>query len=112
MKRTPLFLVLLLTVVSCNGLLPTEPSDGLATLSGVVTDPNGHAWGGVTLGIVHQERGVVADGRTNDAGRYSISRIPPGHYRVWLQLGRTGPGYFVGDIELREGHTTFDIVSR
>ena len=46
---------------------------------------------------------MVADGLTNDDGRYSISRLRPGQYRVWLQLGRTGPGYFVGDIDLREG---------
>jgi len=49
---------------------------------------------------------------TDDHGRYTIKQLTPGHYRVWLQLGRTGPGYFVNDVDLIEGHNTYDIVSR
>ena len=112
MKRIPVLVALLFALASCDGRSPLDPLSGRATLSGVVTDPYGYVWGGVTIGIVHPEREVVANGLTDDEGRYSISRIPPGQYRIWLQLGRTGPGYFVGDLDLREGHTTFDIVSR
>jgi hypothetical protein len=112
-KRIPLLLVLLLTLVSCNGHSPTDPFSGsTASLSGRVTDPYGHVWGGVSIGIIHPDKGVIADGLTNDEGRYSISRLTPGPYRVWLQLGRTGPGYVVADIVLREGRNTLDIVSR
>lgn len=112
MKRIPLFLVLLLALVSCDGS-PTDPFTGrTAALSGVVTDPQGNVWGGVTVGIVHPEEGVVDSGLTDGRGRYSITRLRPGTYKVWLQLGRTGPGYFVADVDLREGHNTFDIVSR
>ena len=113
MKRIPLPLVLLvlLSLVSCDGS-PTSPFSGSsATLSGVVKDPYGHVWGGVTIGVVAVE-GVVADGRTNDEGRYTIKRIEPGHYKIWLQLGKTGPGYFVADVDLHEGQNTLDIVSR
>jgi hypothetical protein len=113
MKRAPFLLVLALGLFSCDGYSPTDPFAGnAATLAGVVTDPYGRVWGGVTIGIVHAEKGVVADGLTDDKGRYSISRIRPGQYRVWLQLGRTGPGYFVGDIDLRDGHNTLNIVSQ
>lgn len=111
-RRIPFLLILLFIFISCDGHSPTDPFTERASLSGVVTDPYGHVWGGVTIGIVHPDQGVVADGLTNDQGRYSIARLRPGQYRVWLQLGRTGPGYFVGDIDLREGHNTFDIVSR
>ncbi len=112
-KRIPFLLVLLFALVSCDSHSPTNPFTGRsATLSGVVTDRYGNVWGGVSIGIVHPDRGVVASGLTDDDGRYSIRRLRPGKYRVWLQLGRTGPGYFVGDIDLREGHNTFDIVSR
>lgn len=55
---------------------------------------------------------VVADGLTDDHGRYTIRRLSPGQYSVWLQLGRTGPDYIVGDIDLREGPNKLDIVSR
>jgi hypothetical protein len=71
-----------------------------------------YVWGGVTIGIIHPDQGVVANGLTDRHGRYSISRLSPGHYRVWLQLGRTGPGYFLDDIDLRDGQNTLDIVSR
>jgi hypothetical protein len=111
-KRIPLLLVLLLVLVSCNGVSPTDPSGRSATLSGVVTDPYGNVWGGVAIGIVEPDGSVMTSGLTDDAGRYSISGIRPGRYRVWLQLGRTGPGYFVADLDMREGNNTFDIVSR
>lgn len=113
MKRISLFLVLLLALVSCDGHSPTDPFSGRwATLSGVVTDRYGNVWGGVSIGIVDPHGGVVASGLTDHDGRYSISRLRPGQYRVWLQLGRTGPGYFVADIDVHEGHNTFDVISR
>lgn len=112
MKRISLLLGLLLVLVSCDGHSPTSPSTGRwASLSGVVTDPYANVWGGVSIGIVDPS-GVVGSGVTDDKGSYSIGPLRPGHYRIWLQLGRTGPGYFVGDVDLREGRNTFDIVSR
>jgi hypothetical protein len=112
-KRISLLLVLLVVLVSCDGHSPTDPfGERTAALSGVVTDPYGNVWGGVSIGIVHPDGGVVASGLTDDHGRYSIRRLRAGQYRVWLQLGRTGPGYFVGDVDLREGQNTLDIVSR
>jgi len=112
-KHIPLLLVLVLALVSCDGHSPTAPFGGhSAALSGVVTDPYGQVWGGVTVGIVQPDRDVVADGLTDDHGKYSVKRLNPGPYRVWLQLGRTGPGYFVADVDLREGQNTLNIVSR
>jgi hypothetical protein len=112
-KRIPFLLALLLALVSCDGHSPTDPFTGpSATLAGVVTDRYGNVWGGVSIGMIQPDGSVVASGLTDDDGRYSIRRLRPGPYRVWLQLGRTGPGYLVGDVELREGHNTFDIVSR
>jgi hypothetical protein len=113
MKRMPPLLVLLLVLVSCGGHSPTDPFGGRpATLSGRVTDPYDHVWGGVSIGVVRPNGGVVASGLTGDNGRYSIGSITPGPYRVWLQLGRTGPGYFAADVDLHEGRNTLDIVSR
>ena len=108
-KRIPLLLALFV-LVSCDGRSPTDPSSGhSATLSGVVSDAHGNVWGGVSIGLVQAD--VVASGLTDDHGRYSI-RVAPGHYRVWLQLGHTGPGYFVNDVDLIDGRNTYDIVSR
>jgi hypothetical protein len=109
-KRIPLLLALLVVFTSCDGFSPTDPSSGhSATLSGVVTNAYGSVWGGVSVGLVQTE--VVASEMTDQHGRYSI-KVAPGHYRVWLQLGRTGPGYFVNDVDLIAGHNTYDIVSR
>ena len=105
--RSLLLVLLLVLLSSCDGESPTSPS---ATISGVVKDAYGNVWGGVTVGMV-TERGVVDSGLTGHDGIYSIARLRPGHYRVWLQLGRTGPGSFVGEVDLVEGHTTFDIVT-
>jgi hypothetical protein len=111
-KRAPLLVVFLLALVACDGS-PTDPLGGrTTTLSGVVTDPYGNVWGGVGIGLVATDGTVAADGTTDDHGRYSIGRLHSGQYRVWLQLGRTGPGYFVGDVLLHDGQNTFDIVSR
>ena len=112
-KRIPLLLVFVLALVSCDGHSPTDPFVGRwATLSGRVTDRYNNVWGGVSIGMIDPNRGVVASGLTNDEGRYSIGPLDPGQYRVWLQLGRTGPGYVVADIDLREGDNRLDIVSR
>lgn len=104
--------VLLFVLVSCDGGSPTDPFGGSrAELTGVVRDSYGSVWGGVSIGMVRDGE-VVASGVTGDDGRYTIRRLRPGHYRVWLQLGRTGPGSFVGEIDLREGQNTFDVVTR
>ena len=110
-RRVPFLLALLFVFLSCGGRSPTDPFDRSATLSGVVTDRYGNVWGGVSIGVV-QPSGAVDSGLTDDHGRYSIRRLRPDHYRVWLQLGRTGPGYFAADVDLHEGQNTLDIVSR
>jgi hypothetical protein len=110
MKRTFLVLVLLLLLTSCNRL--TDPLDSrTSTLTGVVKDSYGNVWGGVSIGLV-KDQGVEASGLTGDGGRYTIRNLHTGHYRVWLQLGRTGQGSFVGDVDLQEGTNTFDIVTK
>jgi len=107
MRRLLLSLFLLVAFTACNS--PTEPFSR-ADLSGVVKDQYGNVWGGVSVSAV-TPGGVAATGVTGNDGRYTIKRITPGHYRVWLQLGPTGPGYFVGDVDLHDGANTFDIVS-
>ena len=112
MKPLRYLLPLLFVLLSCHGHSPTDPAGGRATLSGVVTDRYGNVWGGVSIGVVDPSASVVADGLTDGHGRYSIHQIRPGHYRIWLQLGRTGPGYFAADVDLHGGENTLDLVSQ
>jgi len=96
---------------ACDGHSPTEPFGArAATISGVVKDKYNNVWGGVSVGIL-TDQGVAGNGLTNREGRYSVSGLQPGHYRVWLQLGRTGPGSLVGEVDLHQGFNAFDIVS-
>jgi hypothetical protein len=112
MRPRSLLLAFLLAAVACNGHSPTDPFGGSsAAISGLVKDSYGNVWGGVSIGMVSAEGGVAGSGLTGNDGRYSIKRLHPGHYRVWLQLGPTGQGSFVGEIDLREGNNTFDIVT-
>ena len=114
MKPRPILLLLplLFFVLFCDGHSPTDPSFGQATLSGLVKDAYGSVWGGVTVSVVRPEGNVVASSLTDSHGRYSLRVLQPGQYRVWLQLGRTGGGYFVADLDLHAGQNTFDIVTR
>ena len=112
MKRAPFLLVLLLALVACDRS-PTDPfGRRTASLSGIVKDAYGNIWGGVTIGLIGAEGTVTVDGKTDDHGRYSIGGLHAGTYHVWLQLGRTGPGYYVADVVLHDGQNTYDIVSR
>lgn len=108
MRPLLLHLFLLVALASCNS--PTEPQLARADLSGLVTNQYGSVWGGVSVSMV-TPAGAAATGKTDMDGRYTIRRVTPGHYRVWLQLGPTGPGSFVGEIDLHDGANTFDIVT-
>jgi hypothetical protein len=111
MNRIASVLALGILLMSCDTRSPTDPSDGWVSLSGVVTNAYGSVWGGVSVGVVNASGGVAGTAMTDQRGKYSLRLRPAGHYRVWLQLGRTGPGYFVGEIDLHPGKNTFDIVS-
>ncbi len=56
-----------------------------ATLSGVVTDPNGALLPGAQVTATQKATGVERSTTTDDAGLYVITNLPPGEYEVKIQ---------------------------
>src|SRR6266849_1858298 len=72
----PQFLLLLCVVSSA--FAQTES----ATLSGLVTDPQGKPLSGVNVQITNQDTNVSVQRTTNAAGLYVAIGLKPGRYRV------------------------------
>jgi len=72
----PLFI--LCSICASSALGQTET----ATLSGIVTDPQGKPLSGVQVQITNQDTNVSVQRTTNDAGLYVAVGLKPGRYRV------------------------------
>ncbi|HVH72906.1 MAG TPA: carboxypeptidase-like regulatory domain-containing protein, partial [Candidatus Dormibacteraeota bacterium] len=60
--------------------------DVTATITGTVTDPSGAALAGATVTAKETERGTVWTAQANEAGIYSLVRIPIGTYEVKAEM--------------------------
>jgi hypothetical protein len=56
-----------------------------ATIVGTVTDPSGSAIKGANVTATSAERGTVWTAQTNDAGAYTLTRLPVGGYTVKVE---------------------------
>lgn len=79
MKSIPSFCLALL--ILCATQLGIAQSTN-ATLSGVVLDPIGRVIQNAEIQILNEATGVQFHGKTNEAGIYTVSVLPPGQYRV------------------------------
>ena len=74
------------------------------TLTGNVTDPTGAVIGGTKVRVVNLETQVASTVVTNDAGRYFIPYLNPGHYE--LRVESVGfKAYVRAGIELQAGES-------
>jgi hypothetical protein len=71
---------LLLLIVCGATLAPAQSTD--ATISGVVVDPSGKIIQDAGIEILNEATGVRYSSKTNDAGIYTVTILPPGEYRV------------------------------
>ena len=71
-----------------------------ATLSGVVKDTAGSAVPDASLTALRMEAGTERTTRSNSAGMYALTSLPPGHYQVRLEA-RGFPVKTVENVELR-----------
>ncbi len=72
--------VLLLTAVSAHA-----QQSATATLSGVVSDPNGAVVSGAQVTATLTATGLKRETTTNEDGLYTLSALPPGEYEVKVQ---------------------------
>ena len=75
-----------LSLLALAGLLgicaPAWAQEVTASIVGTVTDPSGAPINGADVTATDTERGTVWTAKTNDAGAYSILRVPVGNYTV------------------------------
>src|SRR5260370_5667962 len=60
--------------------------DVTATITGTVTDPSGAALAGVTVTAKEADRGTIWSAQTNEAGIFSLLRIPIGTYELKAEM--------------------------
>src|SRR5260370_18550779 len=110
------FFVLSLTMCLA---IPMMAQSDTARLQGTITDPQGGAVNGAIVTATSTDTARVTTATTNDLGYYTVSALPPGHYRVEvtqkgfkttspvleLQIAQIG----VADFQLQLGPTTESI---
>jgi outer membrane receptor protein involved in Fe transport len=74
-----LLLVCLLSITS----VAQQPTT--ATLTGIVTDPNGAVIAGAQVTATQTATGLQRHATTNDTGLYVLTNLPPGEYEVKVQ---------------------------
>lgn len=76
----------------------------VGNIAGTVTDQTGAALPGVTITIVHQERGTTRTQVTDAQGRYQFPALPLGSYRVAATLEGFQPS--TRDVRVEQQKTT------
>ena len=59
---------------------------GLATLTGVVTDPTNTVVSGATIRATHVDTGTVLTAATSATGNYTITQLPIGRYTATVEV--------------------------
>ncbi|HYW69928.1 MAG TPA: TonB-dependent receptor [Pyrinomonadaceae bacterium] len=85
MKKFFMFVVALsLALVATSAFAQTTTT---GSIEGIVTDPNGAAVKGATVTATSPNLISPQTATTNDSGRYQISNLPPGKYKVSIDAG-------------------------
>jgi outer membrane receptor protein involved in Fe transport len=70
----------------CGGAVSYRAQQaGVATLRGIVTDPNGAVVAGASVKATQAATGTSRETQTNDEGAYTLSNLPPGGYEVKVE---------------------------
>lgn len=90
-ESSPRFFLLAVTIISAlfvcsasNGYVYAQQS-ATATLSGIITDPNGAVVQGAQVTATQKATGFKRETTTSEEGLYTISNLPPGEYEVKVQ---------------------------
>src|ERR1035437_987162 len=100
MSKVSNFIVLLLLAGSAYA----QESIRSATLTGTVSDPTGANVVGAKITVRNTATEFVAEGQSNEAGRYYIPNLMPGAYEVKVQA-QGFQTYLRTGIELRAGES-------
>jgi len=103
MKRnqvvSALMILLALTFVNAGG----TRAQNAATLSGVVTDPQGASVKAATVTVTNKATGTQRSIASDDSGRYVFVGLPPGTYKLSVDAGANFNVLETDDIVVRVG---------
>src|SRR5437660_5951352 len=86
MQSLGLGLIILTLAVLLCAANPVWGQDITAAITGTVMDPSGAALAGATVTAKETDRGTIWTAQTNDAGIYSLLRIPIGTYELKAEV--------------------------
>src|SRR5258708_3417653 len=97
------FAVGLLTtvIVMSAAVVGAQGLGGSGTIPGVVKDPTGGVMVSVPVAIANPVTGFKKATRTDAAGRYTFTNLPPNPYHVVVTTQGFAP--FGGDVDVRSG---------
>ena len=87
MQRKPLFACVVLCAVTLFAASSVFAQVNTATLSGVVTDPQGLAVRGAKITVSSSATGAERTASSDDNGHYSIVGLVPGQYKLHVEGG-------------------------
>src|SRR2546421_923731 len=86
MQSLGLGLIILTLAVLLCAANPVWGQDVTAAIAGTVMDPSGAALAGATVTAKETDRGTIWTAQTNEAGIYSLLRIPIGTYELKAEV--------------------------
>src|ERR1051326_723816 len=87
MKRSQMVLALLTLLVLILANAGSSRAQNTATLSGVVSDPQGGSVKGAKVTLTNKGTGAERSATANDDGRYSFVSVSPGLYTLTVDAG-------------------------
>jgi hypothetical protein len=105
-RRQPLFAFVILCVAIFFAANSAFAQVNSATLSGVVTDPQGLAVRGAKVTVTSPTTGVARETTVDDNGHYSFVGLVPGKYKVRVEGGSNFSPYENADVIVTVGGET------
>ena len=103
MKKVFMFVLALTLAVFATSAMAQSSTTG--SIEGSITDPNGAAVKGATVTATSPNLITPQTATTGDDGRYLISALPPGKYKISVEASGFAK-YEKGDVSVNLGRTT------
>jgi outer membrane receptor protein involved in Fe transport len=103
MKKVFMFVLAMTLALFATGAMAQSSTTG--SIEGIVTDPNGAAIKGATVSATSPNLITPQTATSGDDGRYLISALPPGTYKVTVDASGFGK-YEKGDVSVNLGRTS------
>lgn len=84
--RTGVFALCVLALVALFVTFPAIAQETTAELDGHVSDPNDLAIANADVTVANATTGFLRDAKTNGAGDFSVTQIPPGTYTITIKM--------------------------